>query len=130
MAARGAGADLLGATGAHHCRLCRRRLERTSLLVIWVIGFEVLGYRLSEEATMLTGNIRSFVDSSTAISRNYGSELLSGIGRSLITLSFYLRNAGQPWWELGDHLLADIGKTPGDAEVERLRHRPLILDPR
>jgi hypothetical protein len=79
---------------------------------------------------MITDNIRSLVDTSTAISDNYGRELLKGIGRSLIALSFYLRNAGHPWWGLGDHLLADIGKTRGDAEVEKLRHRPVIRDPR
>jgi hypothetical protein len=81
-------------------------------------------------AAMLTGNIRSFVDSSTARSNNYGRVLLNAIGRSLIALSFYLRNVGHPWWELSDNLLADIGKTPGDAEVEKLRHRPVIHDPR
>jgi hypothetical protein len=79
---------------------------------------------------MLTGNIRSVVDSSTARSNNYGRVLLNAIGCSLIALSFYLRNVGHPWWELSDDLLADIGKTPGDAEVERLRHRPVIHDPR
>ena len=79
---------------------------------------------------MLTGNIRPFVDSSTARSHNYGRVLLNAIGRSLIALSFYLRNVGHPWWELSDNLLADIGKTPGDAEVEKLRHRPVIRDPR
>ena len=89
----------------------------------------MLGYRLSEEATMLTGSIRSFVDSSTAVSHNYRHVLLNAIGHSLRVLLFYLRNVGHPWWELGDYLLADIGKTPGDAEVEWLRHRPAIRDP-
>ena len=78
---------------------------------------------------MLTSNIRSFVDSSTA-DRNYSRVLLNGVGFSIRVLLFYLRNVGDPWWELGDYLLADIGKTPGDAEVEKLRHRPVIRDPR
>jgi len=78
---------------------------------------------------MLTGNISSFVDSSTAVGRNYARALLSGIGCGLSFLLVYLRNVGHPWWELGDHLLADIGKTPDDAEVEKLRHRPVIRDP-
>jgi hypothetical protein len=43
---------------------------------------------------MLTGNIHSFVDGSTARSHNYGRVLLNAIGRSLIALSFYLRNVG------------------------------------
>ena len=78
---------------------------------------------------MITGNIPSFVDGSTAVGRNYGRALLSGIGHGLSFLLLYLRNVGHPWWELSDHLLADIGKTPGDAEVEQLRHRPVIRDP-
>ena len=79
---------------------------------------------------MLTSNIRSSVDSSTAVGRNYGRVVLNGVSGSLGVLLFYLRNVGHPWWELGDYFLADIGKTPGDAEVERLRHRPVIRDPR
>src|SRR5215470_17179462 len=82
------------------------------------------------DATMLTGNTRSFIDSSTAVGRNYGRVPLNGIGRSLSVLLFYLRNVGHPWWELGDYLLADIGRTPGDAEVAKLRHRPVIRDSR
>jgi len=79
---------------------------------------------------MLTGNIRSFVDGSTAVSHNYRHVLLNAVGHSLRVLLFYLRNVSHPWWELGDYFLADIGKTQGDAEVERLRHRPVIRDPR
>ena len=78
---------------------------------------------------MLTSNIRSSVDSSTAVGRNFGRALLSGIRCGPSFLLAYLRNVGHPWWELGDRRLADIGKTPGDAEVEKLRHRPVIRDP-
>jgi hypothetical protein len=79
---------------------------------------------------MLTGNIRSFVDSSTAVTHNYHRALLNRIRHGLSFLLSYLHNIGHPWWELGDYLLADIGKTPGEAEVEKLRHRPVIRDPR
>ena len=77
-------------------------------------------------AILLTGKIRSLVDSPTAVGRNFGRVLSKGIGCNLSVLLFYLRNVGHPWWELGDYLLADIGKTPSDAEVEKLRQRPLI----
>ena len=87
-------------------------------------------YHLSEDTTMPTGNIPSLVDSSTVSSHNYSRVPLRIIGRSLVLLLFYLRNVSHPWWELGDYLLADIGKAPGDAEVEKLRHRPIIRDPR
>jgi hypothetical protein len=79
---------------------------------------------------MLIGNDRLSVDSSTTVGRNFGRALLDGIGCSLNVLSFYLHNFNHPWWELGDCLLADIGMAPGDAEVEKLRHRPLIRAPR
>jgi hypothetical protein len=81
-------------------------------------------------AILLTGKIRSLVDSPTAVGRNFGRVLLNGIGCNLSVLLFCLRNVGHPWWGLGNYLLADIGKTPGDAEVEKLRHRPVIRDPR
>jgi hypothetical protein len=48
---------------------------------------------------MLAGNVRSFIDSSTTISRDYGCVLLKVVGRRLSALSFYLRNVGHPWWE-------------------------------
>jgi hypothetical protein len=77
---------------------------------------------------MLTGNVCSFVDSLTAVDHNYGRVLLNVIGHSRSVILFYLRNVRHPWWELGNYLLADIGKTPGEAEVENLRHRPVIRD--
>jgi hypothetical protein len=79
---------------------------------------------------MLTGDIRALVDSSTEVNHKYGSVLLNGIGRSLRTLLLKLPNISRPWWELDDYLLTDIGKTPADAEVEKLRHRTVIRDPR
>src|SRR5262245_17496067 len=85
---------------------------------------------LRGEATILTRNIHSFVDSSTAVGRNCGRALLNAIACSLRLLLFKVRHAGYPWWELGDYLLADIGKTPGEAEVEKWRRRPVVLDPR
>jgi hypothetical protein len=79
---------------------------------------------------MLTGNIHSFVDNSAPVGRNYGRVLSNAIACRLTLLLFMVRNAGHPWWELGDHLLADIGKTRGEAEVEKLRHQPVIREPR
>ena len=79
---------------------------------------------------MRTGNIRLSVDSSTALDRIYGRVLLSDISRSRRVRLFYLQNLGHPWCALGDYRLADIGKTRGDAEVEKLRHRLVIRDPR
>ena len=79
---------------------------------------------------MLTGNIHSFVDTSTSVGRNYSRVLSNAIARRLSFLLFMVRNAGHPWWELGDHLLADIGKTRGEAEVEKLRRRAVIREPR
>ena len=79
---------------------------------------------------MLTGNIHSFVDNSASVGRNYARVLPNAIARRLSFLLFMVRNADQPWWELGDHLLADIGKTRGEAEVEKLRHRPVTREPR
>ena len=79
---------------------------------------------------MATGNVPSLVDSSTVRSHNYSRVPFNIIGRSLVFLLSYLRIVSHPWWELGDYLLADIGKTSGDAEVEKLRHRPIIRDPR
>ena len=37
-----------------------------------------------------------------------------------------LRAVRYPWCELSDYLLTDIGKTRGDAELEKLRRQPLI----
>ena len=89
----------------------------------------LLKYRLAEDTAMATGNIPSLVDSSTVRSHNYSRVPFNIIGRSFVLFLSYLRNVSHPWWELGDYLLADIGKTPADAEVERLRHRPVIRDP-
>jgi hypothetical protein len=90
----------------------------------------LLKYRLTEDPAMATGNVPSLVDSSTVRSHNYSRVPFNIIGRSLVFLLSYLRIVSHPWWELGDYLLADIGKTPGDAEVEKLRHRPVMRDPR
>jgi hypothetical protein len=45
---------------------------------------------------MLTGNIHSFVDSSTAVGRNHGRVLLDAIARRLSLLLFKGRNVGHP----------------------------------
>ena len=76
---------------------------------------------------MLTGNVRLLLDNTTTGLRNYGRVLLSSVGQRLNLLSCKVVH---PWWELGDYLLADIGKTPADAEVEKMRRRPLMRDPR
>lgn len=89
--------------------------------------WRLLGW-LRGEATILTDNILLFVDNATAVGRNCGRALLNAIACRLSLLLLKVRNPGHPWWELGDYLLADIGKTPGEAEVEKRRRRPAIRD--
>jgi hypothetical protein len=78
---------------------------------------------------MPIGNIHSLIDKLPRRSHNYNPVLFDIIGQSLTVFLSYLRNIGRPWWELGDYLLVDIGKTTDDAEVEKLRHRVVIRDP-
>jgi hypothetical protein len=61
--------------------------------------------------------------------RSFGHVLSTAVGRGLAKLLSRLRAVRHPWWELSDYLLTDIGKTRGDTEVEKLRHRPTIRDP-
>ena len=62
----------------------------------------------------------------TGISRSFGHVLSTLIGSGLARLLSRLRAVRHPWCELSDYLLTDIGKTRGDAELEKLRHQPLI----
>jgi len=78
---------------------------------------------------MAKGSTLSFRGGSPAKSHSYG-RLTNSIGRSLTDLLSRMRAIGHPWWELDDYLLADIGKSRGDAEIEKLRHRLTIRDPR
>jgi hypothetical protein len=79
---------------------------------------------------MLIDNIGSSGSRTKAVDRNYARVAVNGMGRGLSVLLAYLRNVGHQWWELDDYHLADIGKTLGDAHVEKLRHRPVIRDAR
>lgn len=64
-----------------------------------------------------------------ARSRSLRHVLSAVVGQGLVRLLARLRAVRHPWWELRDDLLTDIGKTRGDAEVEKLRHRPIVRDP-
>ena len=55
-------------------------------------------------------------------SRSFAHLLSSKLCRRLIALLSGLRIVRQPWWELSNYLLTDIGKTPGEAESEKLLH--------
>ena len=78
---------------------------------------------------MARGSTLSFRNISPAKTQGYGRLLLNSIGRRLTHLLSYSRDIHHPWWELDDNLLADIGKTRGVAEIEKLRHRLAIRDP-
>jgi hypothetical protein len=55
-------------------------------------------------------------------SRSLAHQLSAKLGRWLAKLLSGLRTARQPWWELSNYLLTDIGKTRADAESEKLLH--------
>jgi len=62
----------------------------------------------------------------TGRSRSFGHVLSTLVGSGLARLLSRLRAVRYPWCELSDYLLTDVGKTRGDAELEKLRHQPLI----
>ena len=54
--------------------------------------------------------------------RSLAHQLSAKLGRWLAKLLAGLQGFRQPWWGLSNYLLTDIGKTPGEAESEKLLH--------
>ena len=51
--------------------------------------------------------------------RGFAHVLSNMLGRRLSKVLLGLRAVRQPWWELSDHLLTDVGKTRAEAEFEK-----------
>jgi hypothetical protein len=55
-------------------------------------------------------------------SRSFAHALSTKLGLWLAKLLSGLQAVHQPWWELSNHLLTDVGKTRAEAESEKLLH--------
>ena len=54
--------------------------------------------------------------------RSFAHVLSTKLGPRIAKLLSGLQIVRQPWWELSNRLLTDVGKTCGDAETEKLLH--------